>query len=104
MLVNVLCLFFPLKGVRPYSNSYKKIPEIQTQISSRNDKKKSITSTTKSRRRPIFHEIDGKKDFYIFVHQPGREKELHDNMDPLFVISAMIGENLLMVLLKFLIP
>lgn len=29
MLANVFCLFFPLKGVRPYSISYNKIPEFQ---------------------------------------------------------------------------
>jgi hypothetical protein len=30
MLANVFCLFFPLKGVRPYSISYNKTPEFQS--------------------------------------------------------------------------
>ncbi|WVZ23408.1 hypothetical protein V8G54_001952 [Vigna mungo] len=32
MLENVLCLFFPLNGVRPYSISYNKIPRVHQSI------------------------------------------------------------------------
>lgn len=32
MLANVFCLFFPLKGVRPYSISYNRMPKCVEQV------------------------------------------------------------------------
>jgi hypothetical protein len=47
MLANVFCLFFPLKGVRPYSISYNKTPEFQS------NKQKSLKKETNQ----IMHDI-----------------------------------------------